>query len=92
MPPDPFSKGYSFITPNITPDAETGRIASWTEQMFVDGFRKGRMIEGSPMPWGAFSRVNEVELKAIFRYLNSVAGVKKKIEKIVFKPGEKFPE
>lgn len=92
MPPDPFSKGYSFITPNITPDAETGRIASWTEQMFVDGFRKGRMIEGSPMPWGAFSRMNEVELKAIFRYLNSAAGVKNKIEKIVFKPGEKFPE
>jgi len=92
MPPDPFSKGYSFMTPNITPDAETSRIASWTEQMFVDRFRKGRMIEGSPMPWGAFSRMNEVELKAIFRYLNSVAGVKNKIEKIVFKPGEKFPD
>jgi hypothetical protein len=36
--------------------------------------------------------MNEVELKAIFRYLNSAAGVKNKIEKIVFKPGEKFPE
>ena len=86
LPPDPQSKGYSFVTPNLTPDKKTGVMASWSETVFIARFRAGRVYEGSPMPWGAFSRMNEVELKAIYRYLNSLDPVSNKIEKVVFPP------
>jgi hypothetical protein len=44
------------------------------------------------MPWGAFSRMNEVELKAIYRYLKSLDPVSNKIEKVVYAPGEEVPQ
>ncbi len=92
LPPDPQSKGYSFVTPNLTPDEETGIMAYWNEAAFINRFRAGRLYEGSPMSWGAFSRMNEVELKAIYRYLKSLDPVSNKIEKIVFAPGEEVPQ
>lgn len=91
MPPDPFSKGYSFVTPNLTPDEETGIIASWTEDAFVGRLKAGRVHAGSPMPWGWFGRMDEVEMRAIYRYLRTLKPVKRKIPKIVFEPGEEIP-
>lgn len=88
FPPDKFSEGYSFVSPNLTPDKETGVIANWTEEQFVNRFHSGRIHRGSPMPWGAFSRMNDVELKAIYRFLMSLEPVKNKINKTVFTPGE----
>jgi len=92
LPPDPLSKGYSFVTPNLTPDKETGIMAYWDEAVFINRFRAGRVYEGSPMPWGAFSRMNEVELKAIYRYLKSLDPVSNKIEKVAYAPGEEGPQ
>lgn len=89
---DVFSKGYSFISPNITPDKETGAMAGWDEPFFVDRFRAGRLLPGSPMPWEAFARMNDSDLKALFRYLASLNPVQNKIEKTVFMPGENFPD
>lgn len=91
MPPDTMSKFVSYVTPNLTPDPETGHIVDWSEQQFIDRFRKGRVYEGSHMPWGPFSRIDEVDLKALYRYLQSLTPVKNKIDKIVYKPGEKLP-
>ncbi len=88
---DAFTSGYSFITPNITTDPETGRLANWSEEAFIARFRAGRVIEHSPMPWGMYSRLNETDLKALYRFLVSVEPVKKKIEKSVFEPGEPLP-
>ena len=92
LPPDAQSKGYSFVTPNLTPDKETGIMAHWNEAIFISRFRVGRLYEGSPMPWGAFSRMNDVELKAIYRYLKSLDPVSNKIEKVVYGPGEAVPQ
>jgi mono/diheme cytochrome c family protein len=92
MEADAFTQGYSFISPNLTPDPETGILSSWTEENFVSRFRSGRVHAGSPMPWGSFSRMSEVDLKALYRYLKSLEPVKNKIAKTVFAPGEKFPE
>ncbi|MBK8485799.1 MAG: cytochrome c [Saprospiraceae bacterium] len=80
---DKFSDGKTFISPNLTPHANTGIIADWSEQAFVARFKAGRVHKGSPMPWGSFSRMNELELKAIYRYLNSLEAVENKIEKTV---------
>ena len=88
--PDAFTKGFSFVSPNLTPDKETGIITNWSESAFVARFHAGRIHQGSPMAWGAFSRMNEVDLKAIYRYLKSLKPVQNKIEKTVYQPGENF--
>lgn len=90
-PPDVFSEGRSFVTPNLTPHKATGIIADWSEKTFITRFKAGLIHKGSPMPWGSFSRMDETDLKAIYRYLHSLEPVENKIEKIVFEPGEKLP-
>ena len=92
MPADALSKGYSFITPNLTPDKETSRLKDWNEQAFVNRFRLGRVHATSPMPWDAFSRLNEVEIRAVYRFLNSIPPIKNLVEKTVFAPGEPLPK
>ncbi|WP_296701621.1 cytochrome c [Algoriphagus sp.] len=72
--------GAKFITPNLTPDPETGILASWTEDTFVERIKAGRIYEYSPMPWGSFSQMDEVDLRAIYRYLMSLDPVSNKIE------------
>ena len=61
--------GKHFVSPNLTPDKETGRIAYWTQDAFIKRFQAGRVIAGSPMPWGAFSRLNEQDIAALYKYL-----------------------
>lgn len=90
--PDQWTEGYAYVSPNLTPAANTGIMASWSEDAFVSRFKGGRIHRGSPMPWGAFSRMEELDMRAIYRYLRSIEPVEKKIEKIVFAPGEDLPK
>ena len=69
---------YSWSPPNITGDP-TGRLGSLTEDDFVTRFRAGRLIEGSPMPWQSFARMDETDLRAIYRYLRSLPPVKRDV-------------
>jgi mono/diheme cytochrome c family protein len=55
--------------PDIT---SSGRPGQWTEEEFVARFRAGERIPGSPMPWQAFRRISDDDLRAIYRYLKSV--------------------
>ncbi len=66
----------SWSPPNITSDPETGRLARMNEDQFVARFRQGRLLPGSPMPWQAFSRLADDDLRAIYRYLKTVPPVK----------------
>ncbi|MGE5802417.1 MAG: c-type cytochrome [Gemmatimonadota bacterium] len=59
------------VPPDIT-SGPGGRIATWTEDEFVARFRAGERIPGSPMPWQAFGRMSDDDLRAIYRYLRSV--------------------
>jgi mono/diheme cytochrome c family protein len=68
---------HSWAPPNITSDRETGRLGTMTEDQFVARFRQGRVIPDSPMPWQAFSRMSEDDLRSIYRYLKSVPAVKR---------------
>ena len=54
---------HTWSPPNITSDPETGRLGKMTEDQFVARFRQGRVIPGSPMPWQAFSRIAEDDLR-----------------------------
>jgi mono/diheme cytochrome c family protein len=91
FPADAFSDGYTFVSPNITPDKATGCMTNLSEQGFIDRFRKGRVHAGSQMPWGSFSRMNELELKALYRYLQTLSPVFRKVEKVAYSPDEKLP-
>ncbi|MBL7810713.1 MAG: cytochrome c [Bacteroidetes bacterium] len=90
--PDAFSKGHSYLSPNLTPHKGTGVIANWDKAAFLQRFRAGRVHEGSPMPWGSFTKINDLELTALYKYLRSLEPVDNKVEKTVFAPGEKMPE
>ncbi|HYV97347.1 MAG TPA: c-type cytochrome [Gemmatimonadaceae bacterium] len=68
---------HTWSPPNITSDPETGRVGRLTEDQFVARFRQGRVLPGSPMPWQAFSRLSEDDLRSIYRYLKSVPPVKR---------------
>jgi mono/diheme cytochrome c family protein len=68
---------HSWSPPNITSDPETGRLGKMNEDQFVARFRQGRLIPNSPMPWQAFSRMSDDDLRAIYRYLKTVPAVKR---------------
>jgi mono/diheme cytochrome c family protein len=59
---------------NITPDA-TG-IGGWSEADFVRAMREGKRPDGAPidpfMPWKSFAAMTDVEMAALWAYLQSV--------------------
>lgn len=70
--------GISYAT-NLTPDLETG-MGGWSEAMFIKALRTGtHMGEGRPilppMPWQAFGKLTDQDLRAIFAYLQTVPPV-----------------
>jgi mono/diheme cytochrome c family protein len=67
--------GFVVVPPNLSPDPKTGRITAWTEDQFVARFRQGKLIPQSIMPWGAFGRMTDDDLRAIYRYLRTVPPV-----------------
>lgn len=92
MAPDPLLENYAFVTPNLTPDKKTGVIANWDESTFVKRFKTGKIVKHSAMPWGSFSRMNDVELKALYRYLHTLEPTENRIAKTIFPPGDPLPE
>lgn len=73
---DPSDATMELVTPNLTPDPETGHITAWSEDAFVNRFRAGLAYEGSKMPWGNFKEMTEDDVRSIYRYLRTVPAVK----------------
>lgn len=73
--PDPTAPDSVFTAPNLTPDPKTGVMATWTEDVFVDRFKAGRVYPGSKMPWDNFAQMSEEDLRSIYRYLKSLQPV-----------------
>lgn len=88
---EPTMEGYMFLTPNLTPDPQTGVMYNWDEQSFIEKFQYGRLQPGSPMPWEAYAMMNEMELRALYRYLKSLDPQKSFVTKTVFEPGVELP-
>lgn len=72
-------ENYSLFTPNLTPDS-TGRLFGWSQEQFIKRFRQGRIIPHSVMPWPSYSRMSDDELKALYKYLQSLKPVKNVIK------------
>lgn len=64
--------GKIFVSPNLTPDADSGWINAWSEAQFVSRMQAGPVYPDSPMPWRAFSRITDDDARALYRYLRSV--------------------
>jgi mono/diheme cytochrome c family protein len=67
------------IVANITPH-ETG-LKGWTEADFIRALREGKRKDGTDilpqMPWKAYGQMSDVELKALWAYLETVPAVDK---------------
>lgn len=78
--PDPTESGYEIVAPNLTPDPETGVLANYTEDAFVDRFKKAvRAVAGSNMPWQNFATMLDADLRSIHRYLMSLPPTKHQV-------------
>lgn len=71
--------GVFMMTPNLTPDPETGIIYNWTQADFIKRFRDGKLYPESIMPWGPFKNFSDNDLKAIYAYLKSLPPTKHEI-------------
>jgi mono/diheme cytochrome c family protein len=88
--PSPHSDGYSFVSPNLTPDKATGVMYHWDEAAFIQRFKMGRAHQGSPMPWEAAAMMDTTELVALYRYFKSLAPVANEVARTVYLPGEAY--
>jgi mono/diheme cytochrome c family protein len=88
MAPEAHTEGESFMTPNLTPDPETGHIVGWSEDAFIARMKSGRVYKHSSMPWAQYARMDTTDLRAIYRYLMSLEPVNNPISQIHFKAGE----
>lgn len=79
---DELNPTLTLVTPNLTPDSETGRITRWTEEQFVARFRAGRKVPGSSMPWTFFAVMSDDDLRSIYRYLMSLGPVRHEVSSI----------
>ena len=68
--------GSYCVTPNLTPDKETGKISGWSVEQFIERFRMKRVIATSDMPWDQFRKMSDQDLKAIYYYLSSLKPIK----------------
>ncbi len=73
----PFGTIYS---PNITPEPETG-IGKWTFDDFKNAVHDGIRADGAylypAMPYDAFTKIEDGDLKALWAYLRSLKPIKK---------------
>ena len=69
--------GYAYASPNLTPDSATGHIAKWSEEFFLQRFRAGLLIPDDPMPWGSLMRMRDGDIRALYRYLQSLPPVRR---------------
>ena len=69
----------TWITPNITPDPETG-IGRWTDTEVIRAIREGRGRDGKtlgpPMPFDLYRRLADSDVNAMVAYLRTVAPVR----------------
>ncbi len=75
----PFGK---ILAPNITPDRDTG-IGNWTDEEFISAVREGRGHGGErlypAMPYPAFTKLSDEDVRDMRAYFATVAPVSNKV-------------
>lgn len=76
------------ITPNLTPDKETG-IGNWTDAQLMVAIRDGKRPDGSligpPMPYEMYRGLSDRDTRAIIAYLRNLKPVRNATRKSVYK-------
>ena len=85
----PFKEGpIDVVTPNLTPDKETG-IGNWTDAQLMVAIREGKRPDGSligpPMPYDMYRGLSDRDTKAIIAYLRNLKPVKHATPKAKYK-------
>lgn len=77
--------GFPANPSNLTPDVETG-IGTWSEGDFVNTIRTGVNPAGDSlhvfMPWREYRRMEETDLRAIYRYLRTLPPMVNEVERV----------
>lgn len=75
-------QGRVMVTPNLTPDKETG-IGNWSEEKFTQALRFGTK-DGEPAlryPMLPYSGLTDYEASCIYTYLQSIPPITNKVER-----------
>jgi mono/diheme cytochrome c family protein len=76
------------VTPNITPDPESG-IGSWSEAQIVTALRDGKRPDGTiigpPMPFRFYRQLSDRDVASIASYLRSVRPIRHAVAKSQYK-------
>lgn len=75
-------EGQVMLTPNLTPDKETG-IGNWTKQQFINAVKSGK-VEGQEAlryPMNPYVRLSDQEVGAIYDYLQTIPAISNKVER-----------
>jgi len=79
---------FRAVTPNITPDPETG-IGRWTDAQIATAIREGKRPDGTligpPMPFEFYRHISDRDVRAIVAYLRTVPPVRNRVEKSVYR-------
>lgn len=78
-------KGQIMLTPNLTPDIETG-IGSWTEEQFTKALKYGLVDGGNALqyPMMPYTLLTDEEASAIYMFLKTIPPIKNKVERSVY--------
>ena len=78
----------TWITPNITPDPETG-IGRWTDPEIIRAIREGKRPDGRtlgpPMPFDLYRRLADSDVKAMVAYLRTVPPIRQVVPRSQYK-------
>lgn len=70
--PDETEPTFEFSAPNLTADPDTGHIAQWTKEQYMERMKAGRVHKGSPMPWETYRNMTDADLESIWLYIESL--------------------
>lgn len=75
-------EGKVVLTPNLTPDMETG-IGNWTKDQFIRAVKSGQVESGEALryPMNPYVRLSDAEVGAIYEYLQTIPPIKNKVER-----------
>jgi mono/diheme cytochrome c family protein len=79
---------FDAVSPNITPDKETG-IGNWTDQQIVDAIRMGKRpngtIIGPPMAIPFYRDMSDTDVNALVAYMRTVKPVHNEVGKSTYR-------
>lgn len=76
------------MTPNLTPDKETG-IGNWSDAQLMVAIREGKRPDGSligpPMPYDLYRSLSDKDTMAIIAYLRNLKPIRNATRKSIYK-------